>query len=83
MIEGDETVDLSDLPALPPPHADAVVYRWPAAYCRPFIVTRVLDVNLIPITFGFEREPLGRQDVKLLLAESGRDGHALMPHPFG
>jgi hypothetical protein len=83
LLEGDETVDLSQLPPFSSPPGEAVVYEWPAGYCRPFIVTRVLDTDLIPMTFGFEREPLGRHDVKLLLAESGRDGHALMPHPFG
>jgi len=81
-FEGDETISLEQLGELPGPPSEAVVYQWPHRLVRPFSVTRVFHPPLIPITFGYRREPLGRDDVKSLLLRRGSDGSDLIPHPF-
>lgn len=46
-------------------------------------IVRVLDPTLIPITFGYDSEPLGRPDLGALWRSRGWDGRkALTPHPF-
>lgn len=51
---------------------------------EPLPVVRVIDPELIPVTFGFDREPLGRADVRVLCSSSGRlpSDAPLTPHPF-
>ncbi|HEX4463201.1 MAG TPA: YcaO-like family protein [Solirubrobacterales bacterium] len=77
--EGDETVKIEDLMAAKPP--TSIVYEWPTEYTQPFTVVRVIDPDLIPLTFGYQREPLGRADVAEMIV--GRaDVHHMIPHPF-
>ncbi len=81
-FDGNETTTLEQLHHLDGPPVEAVAYRWPARLVRPFFVVRVLHPWLIPITFGYRREPLGRADVRSLLLRRGSDGSDLIPHPF-
>ena len=58
-----------------------------ATYTRQFggwWVARTLDPELIPISFGFDQEPTGREDLALILNRSGGQtaGTPLRPHPF-
>lgn len=49
---------------------------------RTFVV-RVLDPTLIPLTFGYDSEPLGRADLRELWQRRGHDEmQPLLPHPF-
>lgn len=82
LFDGDEATTLEQLHDLDGPPAEAVVYQWPARLVNPFSVVRVLHPPLIPITFGYRREPLGRDDVRSLLLRQSSDGTDLMPHPF-
>lgn len=79
----DEVVSIRDLRPLDRLPASCITYAWPWHVSRPFHVVRVLDPQMIPITFGFEREPLGRDDVGDILASRGESGRGMMPHPFG
>lgn len=82
LCEPDESVELSEVEPLPGPSPTSAHFTWPAAFSRPFIVSRVVDPSLIPITFGYQAEPLGRPDVGALVRASGRDDRGLFPHPF-
>jgi hypothetical protein len=84
LLAGEPTIRLSQLTRpLPRPGPRTLVYRWPHEITRPFRVARVLDPRLIPITFGYGRDPLGRPDVARLVRASGRPvDRPLPPHPF-
>jgi len=46
-------------------------------------VVRVLDPDLIPLTFGYDADPVGRDDVSALLRMSGHpEDRPLDPHAF-
>ncbi|GAA3782207.1 hypothetical protein GCM10022225_83220 [Plantactinospora mayteni] len=84
LLQSDAQADLSELSiGLPEPSRDVIVYEWPAKITRPFRVVRVLDPAMIPITFGYGREPLGRSDVQRLVASTGASlDEPMPPHPF-
>lgn len=46
---------------------DVYYYRWAAEHSNPFHVVRAISPSLIPISFGFGREPYGRADVRELV----------------
>jgi thiazole/oxazole-forming peptide maturase SagD family component len=94
-----ETVDVRELPRLDRPIDETlqtvgtpltIDLTVPAA--RPFWIVRVLVPGLVPITFGYDREPLGMPRVaepKMTL--DGRrlgsrldlaDAPVMLPHPF-
>ena len=83
LAECDEEIDIATLLPLRDPPSRCVRYVWPSRITRPFRVARVLDPDLIPITFGYQREPLGRPDVAAILQERGASGRNMLPHPFG
>ena len=57
-------------------------YRFPFAQQGLHIV-RVLDPDLIPLTFGYDSDPTGRNDMGALLRLSGlSEDRPLEPHPF-
>jgi len=95
-----EEVELGDIPGSPGDGAErmleevghpVVAADLTHAACAPFAVVRALAPGLLPLTFGFEHEPIG-----MLRARSGirtRDGRLLggaprsaggdiLPHPF-
>ncbi|MBE2318365.1 YcaO-like family protein [Solirubrobacter sp. CPCC 204708] len=80
--ETDETVEVDGIAPVKIAPDDALFYDWPVALTRPFAVSRALSPQVVPITFGFEREPLGRADVRAMLLERECDGVGMMPHPF-
>ncbi len=80
LFQGEEFVSLEDLDPVRPVADDAVVVTWPGWASDPLHVVRVLHPDLIPITFGRGREPLGRQDVQQLVGNHRE--LPLFPHPF-
>jgi hypothetical protein len=79
----DEEVGVDQLGEPPPMPASAAVFRWPPYVSAPLKVVRVLCPSMIPITFGFGCEPLGRPDAAALVEATGRVlDEGLFPHPF-
>ena len=78
--EGEGNLDPRELGPLPQPPDDLITVTWPSWVCEPLHVVRVLHPDLIPMTFGHGREPLGRPDVAAMVREGGAS--ALFPHPF-
>ena len=81
-VDDDTVVDLVDEPVEAPP-ASCVYYTWDLEATHPFVVSRVIDPALIPITFGYGRDPVGRRDVAMFVESAGqRVDRPLVPHPF-
>jgi ribosomal protein S12 methylthiotransferase accessory factor YcaO len=79
VLDATENIHLTELEPARPVSEDAIIVSWPKWASAPLEVVRVLHPSLIPITFGFGRDPLGRPDVQDLVAGRPRP---LFPHPF-
>ena len=98
LLAGTEEVDPRDIPApqeplddILAPIGEAVVIVFDVPQVRPFEVVRAVVPGLVPISFGYDREPLGLP--RLAGVVTTRDGRTLgvggacpagpmMPHPF-
>jgi ribosomal protein S12 methylthiotransferase accessory factor len=80
LLDADDWVRLDDLVPIRGIPDDAIVIGWPSWLTNPLRVVRVMHPQMIPITFGLGREPLGRCDVQALV---GPDSPwPAFPHPF-
>jgi hypothetical protein len=78
------TIDPAETVNISPPVAgpNACWYELPPELPDLHVV-RVLDPDLIPLTFGYDADPAGREDVKFLLRASGHaEDQPLDPHAF-
>ncbi|MBM9510469.1 YcaO-like family protein [Actinacidiphila acididurans] len=85
MLEGPE-LDVGEFPfpvARPGPIGErACWYTYPSGGPDLHVV-RVLDPELIPLTFGYDSDPTARDDVRTLLRDAGfGDEEPLDPHAF-
>jgi hypothetical protein len=80
LVDGPDPVPTRSLEPVRPIADEAVVFAWPEWTSAPFAMARVLHAPLVPITFGADREPLGRLDVQEAVA--CRKDLPLFPHPF-
>jgi ribosomal protein S12 methylthiotransferase accessory factor len=88
----DAPVPQEPLPELVRPVAEVVLVEHTVPHVRPFRVVRALAPGLVPISFGYDREPLGLP--RLAQPITTRDGATLgrtldlstigpiVPHPF-
>jgi hypothetical protein len=79
------SIQFDDVPpaAVEDPPPSAAVYTFPMPIALPVHVVRVLDPELIPITFGYDSDPDGRPDFVALCRRAGRrPGAPLDPHPL-
>jgi thiazole/oxazole-forming peptide maturase SagD family component len=61
----------------------AIVIRFPNETSTDLAVCRAIDPTLIPLTFGYDTDPVGRADVAELAAIGGWDCKSpIDPHPF-
>jgi ribosomal protein S12 methylthiotransferase accessory factor YcaO len=99
LASSEETVDIRDVHGRPGPAAAAaeaigntLLIDLSSPATRPFRVARALVPGLLPLTFGYDREPLGMRRLSgpLTTADGRRLGSTLeleragpiMPHPF-
>ena len=77
-----ECFNTDQKPVSLPDHA--IVFEYGGLSVRGIHVVRVIDPDLIPLTFGYDSDPLGRPDVRAMLTSSGvdPDGDPVWPHPF-
>jgi len=58
-------------------------YQFRSEVSAGLTVVRVLDPELIPLTFGYDSDPLGRSDVQILARQANLSlERPLDPHPF-
>ncbi|MFC4034422.1 YcaO-like family protein [Streptomyces polygonati] len=87
MTEGPE-LDLDAFPFPSPTDAPGPIGEHACWYTFPsggpdLHVVRVLDPELIPLTFGYDSDPTARDDVRTLLRDAGfGDDEPLDPHAF-
>ena len=99
LFEGDEEVDPCDvptpeepLPELVHPIGEVLVIEHAVPQVRPFRVIRALVPGLVPISFGYDREPLGLSRLaRPITTRAGRtigdhldlsSTGPILPHPF-
>lgn len=90
LTASEQYLNVSDLaPGNEPPAVDEVYYvRLPAVTNERDHVWRCLAPGLIPMTFGFDTEPRGREDVARAIELAATEhsvfyeNDILMPHPF-
>ena len=85
LVEAEEVVDLASLPRpdLSASLSKAVFFSFESYPICDLTVWRALVPGLIPISFGWDREPLGLSEAQAEL-ELGtwNEGQPLLPHPF-